>query len=230
MSEILKQIEEYLFTLQDKNYREFQSKLLPNIAKSEIIGVRTNLLRQLAKQFFKQESINIFLHNLPHKYFDENQLHILIVSEIKDFDVCIRETERFLPFINNWATCDMFAPKCFKKNKEKLLPFIYKWIDSQREYSVRFAIGLLMKYFLAEDFKEEYLLKVVSIKREEYYVKMMQAWYIATALAKNYQQSIGILQSPVLDKWTHNRSIQKAIESFRISNEQKEYLKSLKRK
>lgn len=228
MKEIIKQIEEELFALQDKGYKEFQSKLIPNISNNEIIGVRTNLLRQLAKRLIKQESINIFLHDLPHKYFDENQLHIFIVSEIKDFDICIIETERFLPYVNNWATCDMFSPKCFEKNKEQLLPYIYKWTDCSKEYSVRFAIGLLMKYFLAEDFKEEYLNKVVSIKREEYYIKMMQAWYIATALAKNYSQTIGILQKSVLDKWTHNRSIQKAVESFRISNEQKTYLKSLK--
>lgn len=228
MKEIIKQIEEELFTLQDEGYKEFQSKLIPNIAKNEIIGVRTNLLRQLAKRLIKQEYLNFFLHTLPHKYFDENQLHIFIVSEIKDFNICINETEKFLPYVNNWATCDMFSPKCFGKNKEQLLPYIYKWIDSPKEYSVRFAIGLLMKYFLAEDFKEEYLNKVVSIKREEYYIKMMQAWYIATALAKNYSQTIGILQKSVLDKWTHNRSIQKAIESFRISNEQKIYLKSLK--
>lgn len=228
MKEIIKQIEEELFALQDKGYKEFQSKLIPNISKSEIIGVRTNLLRQLAKRLIKQESINIFLHDLPHKYFDENQLHIFIVSEIKDFNICILEAERFLPYVNNWATCDMFSPKCFEKNKEQLLPYIYKWTDSSKEYSVRFAIGLLMKYFLAEDFKEEYLNKVVSIKREEYYIKMMQAWYIATALAKNYSQTISILQKSVLDKWTHNRSIQKAVESFRISDEQKTYLKSLK--
>lgn len=228
MKDIIKQIEEELFALQDKGYKEFQSKLIPNISKSEIIGVRTNLLRQLAKRLIKQESINIFLHNLPHKYFDENQLHIFIVSEIKDFNICILEAERFLPYVNNWATCDMFSPKCFEKNKEQLLPYIYKWTDSSKEYSVRFAIGLLMKYFLAEDFKEEYLNKVVSIKREEYYIKMMQAWYIATALAKNYSQTISILQKSVLDKWTHNRSIQKAVESFRISDEQKTYLKSLK--
>lgn len=228
MKEIIKQIEEELFALQDKGYKDFQSKLIPNISKSEIIGVRTNLLRQLAKRLIKQESINIFLHDLPHKYFDENQLHIFIVSEIKNFDICIIETEKFLPYVNNWATCDMFSPKCFEKNKEQLLPYIYKWADDSKEYCVRFAIGLLMKYFLAEDFKEEYLNKVVSIKREEYYIKMMQAWYIATALAKNYSQTIGILQKSVLDKWTHNRSIQKAVESFRISNEQKTYLKSLK--
>lgn len=228
MKDIIKQIEEELFALQDKGYKEFQSKLIPNISKSEIIGVRTNLLRQLAKRLIKQESINIFLHDLPHKYFDENQLHIFIVSEIKDFNICILEAERFLPYVNNWATCDMFSPKCFEKNKEQLLPYIYKWTDSPKEYSVRFAIGLLMKYFLAEDFKEEYLNKVVSIKREEYYIKMMQAWYIATALAKNYSQTISILQKSVLDKWTHNRSIQKAVESFRISDEQKTYLKSLK--
>lgn len=228
MKDIIKQIEEELFALQDKGYKEFQSKLIPNISKSEIIGVRTNLLRELAKRLIKQESINIFLHDLPHKYFDENQLHIFIVSEIKDFNICILEAERFLPYVNNWATCDMFSPKCFEKNKEQLLPYIYKWTDSSKEYSVRFAIGLLMKYFLAEDFKEEYLNKVVSIKREEYYIKMMQAWYIATALAKNYSQTISILQKSVLDKWTHNRSIQKAVESFRISDEQKTYLKSLK--
>lgn len=228
MKEIIKQIEEELFALQDKGYKEFQSKLIPNISKSEIIGVRTNLLRELAKRLIEQESINIFLHDLPHKYFDENQLHIFIVSEIKDFNICILEAERFLPYVNNWATCDMFSPKCFEKNKEQLLPYIYKWTDSSKEYSVRFAIGLLMKYFLAEDFKEGYLNKVVSIKREEYYIKMMQAWYIATALAKNYSQTISILQKSVLDKWTHNRSIQKAVESFRISDEQKTYLKSLK--
>ena len=218
--DITKEIQDFLFSVKDGDYKNFNSKLIPSIDKEKIIGVRIPVLRKLGKQLIKQDKSNSFLLSLPHSYLEENLLHALIVSEIKDFDSCIKEVEIFLPEINNWAVCDIFFPKCFKTSKDKLPSYINKWLQGNNEYSVRFAIGVMMICFLGEDFKEEYLHKVVSIKRE--------AWYIATALAKNYEQTIRVLQQPVLDKWTHNLSIRKALESFRISNERKDYLRGLK--
>ena len=225
---ITDEIREELFKLQDKKYRDFQSKLIPNVNSDAVIGVRTPELRKLAKKYEKKEDISMFLEVLPHRYFDENQLHAFIISERKDYKRCIEETNRFLPFIDNWATCDQLSPKIFKKNKADLLKEINKWITSSNTYTVRFAIGMLMQHFLDDDFDIKYPKLVAKIKSEEYYINMMIAWYFATALAKQYDKIIPFIENKKLDKWTHNKTIQKSVESNRISKEQKEYLKSLK--
>ena len=222
-------IKEKLFKLQDKKYQEMQYKIIPNIDNSTIIGVRTPELRSFAKELIKQD-YKTFLNELPHKYFDENQLHAFIISEIKDYDECISYINKFLPYVDNWATCDQLSPKVFKKNTDKLLDEIKIWIKSKETYTIRFGIGCLMQYYLDDNFKEEYLNLVSKIKSTEYYVNMMIAWYFATALAKQYDSTIKIIESNKLDLWVHNKTIQKAIESYRITDKQKEYLRSLKRK
>lgn len=222
-------ITDKLFKLQDKKYQEMQFKIIPNIDNSTIIGVRTPEIRKLAKELIK-EDYKSFLKELPHKYFDENQLHAFIISEIKDYNECIDYTNKFLPYIDNWATCDQMSPKVFKKNKDNLLKEIKVWIKSKETYTIRFAIGMLMSYFLDEDFDKKYLELVSKIKSKEYYVNMMIAWYFATALAKQYKDTIIYLENNKLDTWVHNKTIQKAIESYRITNDQKEYLRSLKKK
>ena len=222
-NEIIKRLN----ALQDTKYRDFQSKLIPD-TKAEFIGVRTPELRKLAKELIKEGKTDNFLSVLPHKYFDENQLHAFIISGIKDFDMCVKEVERFLPYVDNWATCDQMSPKVFKKEKKALLPYINKWLKSGKTYTVRFGMGMLMQHFLGEDFAVEYAEKVACVKSDEYYIKMMQAWYFATALAKNYDEVLPFIENKTLEKWTHNKTIQKSIESYRITDEQKAYLKTLK--
>lgn len=217
-----------LFNLQDTKYRDFQSKLIPTSSKDYFIGVRTPELRRLAKKLVKSNNYSSFLEELPHKYFDENQLHGFIISEIKDYDECISYLNRFLPFIDNWATCDQTSPKVFKKNCDKVIKEINKWIKSKKTYTIRFGIGMLMQYFLDDNFDEKYLELVCNIKSNEYYVNMMRAWYFATALAKQYDSTIVYFEDKKLDTWTHGKSIQKAIESYRISEEQKDYLRTLR--
>lgn len=224
------EIQQKLFSMQDIKYRDFQSKLIPTVAYDSVIGVRTPELRKYAKQLEKTEGITEFLKDLPHKYFDENQLHAFLISEIKDFDKCMEEVERFLPYVDNWATCDQMIPKVFKKHRKELLEVVYRWMESDETYTIRFAIGMLMKYFLEEDFQIEYAGKVAAVKSEEYYINMMIAWYFATALSKQYEAIIPFIEGQCLDVWTHNKTIQKAVESYRITNEQKEYLRSLRRK
>ena len=223
-------IKNELFKLQDKKYGEFQTKLIPNIDSNTIIGIRTPELRKLANKLIKDNNYSNFLTQLPHKYFEENQLHAFIISNIKDYDECINYLNEFLPYVDNWATCDQMSPKIFKKNHDKLLKEINIWIKSKETYTIRFGIGMLMQHFLDDDFKSSYLKKVSNIHSKEYYVNMMIAWFFATALAKQYQDTIPYLIDQKLDKWTHNKTIQKAIESYRITNEQKEYLKTLKMK
>ena len=225
---ITDEIRDKLFTLQDKKYRDFQSKLIPTIAIDNVIGVRTPDLRKYAKELSKREDIKDFLNVLPHEYFDENQLHAFIVSEIKDFDLCIQEISRFLPFVDNWATCDQMSPKIFKKHHSELLKYIKEWISSDKTYVVRFAIGMLMEHFLNEDFDIAYPERITKIKSNEYYVNMMIAWYFATALAKQYNLMLPFIENKRLDGWTHNKTIQKAVESNRITEEQKAYLKRFK--
>lgn len=219
-----------LFELQDEKYRNFQSKLIPTINSESIIGVKTPELKTLAKDISKGNEIlrNDFLSNVPHRYFEENQLQAFIISDEKDFDKCIDYLENFLPYIDNWATCDQLCPAIFKKNHSKLLPYINKWINSNYTYTIRFAIKLLMQHFLNEDFKPEYLEMVAKVESSEYYINMMRAWYFATSLAKQYESTITVIQEKRLDIWTHNKTIQKAIESFRITPEQKTYLRSLR--
>ena len=225
---MINQIREELFRMQDEKYRELQKKLIPTADSDAVIGVRTPELRQYAKQLVKNEEITVFLRDLPHRYFDEDQLHAFIVSEIKDYDRCADEVDRFLPYVNNWATCDQMSPKVFRKHRTELLQSVRKWIDSEETYTIRFGIGMLMEHYLDEDFDPAYPETVARIRSEEYYVNMMIAWYFATALAKQYEQIIPFIEDRRLDVWTHNKTIQKAVESYRITPEQKEYLKSLK--
>lgn len=223
-------IRKELKKLQDKGYREMQVTIIPTVDAESIIGVRTPALRQLAKEISKREDISEFLSDLPHKFFEENQLHAFILSGMKDAESCIRLVDEFLPYVDNWATCDQMSPKVFKKHKQLLLKYVDQWIKSDHTYVKRFAIGMLMEHFLDEDFRTSYLTKVSKIRSEEYYVNMMIAWYFATALAKQYEDTLPFIEKQKLDKWTHNKSIQKAVESYRITPEQKEYLKTLKRK
>lgn len=217
-----------LFALQDTQYADFQRRLIPNIAKNSIIGVRTPVLRNYAKKLAMQEDVNIFLSELPHKYFEENQLHAFVILGTKDFEECITKLNVFLPFVDNWATCDQISPKIFKKNREKLFMHIQNWLKDERTYTIRFAIGMLMEHFLDEDFDKQYLDIVAKIRSDEYYVNMMTAWYFATALAKQYNETLPYIEKQLLATWTHNKTIQKAIESYRITAEQKMYLRELK--
>lgn len=229
-----------LFAMQDVQYRDFQSKLIPNVPPDLFIGIRTPDLRKYARELYKEEKdpaagsirqdsfLEAFLEDLPHQYFDENQLHAFVISEEKNFDVCIARIERFLPFADNWATCDQLSPKVFKKNRDALLPCLRKWISSDHTYTVRFAIGMLMQHYLDDAFDPSYPELIASVQSEEYYVRMMIAWYFATALAKQYDAVLPFLEERRLDPWTHNKTIQKAVESYRITPEQKTYLRSLK--
>lgn len=219
-----------LFLMQDAEYKKFQAKLIPTVNPDVIIGVRTPNLRKYAKELFKTPDAAAFLKELPHKYYEENCLHAFITECIKDYETALFETERFLPYIDNWATCDTFVPKVFKKNTDALLKPIKKWLKSKEIYTVRYAIGLLMGLYLDEKFEPEQLRLVAGVKSEEYYVNMMIAWYFATALAKQYDSAISYIPDKKLDKWVHNKTIQKAIESRRISAETKDYLRTLKMK
>lgn len=225
---ISKIIRDKLFELQDLDYRAFQSNLTPSITEEDIIGVRTPVLRNFAKEMVKDPDIDAFFKDLPHKYYDENNMHGFMLSLIKDFDEVIRLLDEFLPYVDNWATCDMMRPKVFAKHKKELLPHIYRWMESENTYTVRFAIEMLMTYYLDEDFDLEYPRRISKIRSEEYYINMMIAWYFATALAKQYDAILPFFVSPCMDKWTHNKAIQKARESYRVTAEQKEYLNTLK--
>lgn len=225
---ILDEIRNELFKMQYTAYRDFNSKLIPAVDKESMIGVRTPELRKYAKQLAKREDIEEFLHSLPHKYFDENQLHAFIVSEIKDFKSCVDKVNGFLPYIDNWATCDQLSPKVFKKHHKELIAYIKEWLESDKVYTLRFGIGMLMEHFLDEDFDIMYPETVLNIRSDEYYVNMMIAWYFATALAKRYESILPFIEKRSLDIWTHNKAIQKAVESYRISKERKTYLKELK--
>ena len=222
-------IKEELFALQDSSYADFQAKLTPNIPRELIIGVRVPEARKLAKRLAREAEASQFLKGLPHEYYDENMLHGLLLSEMKNYDACIAAVEAFLPFVDNWAVCDIMSPKIFRKHKTALLEKIKEWSASEKTYTCRFGIEILMSYFLDEDFKPAYLEIPVSVHSEEYYVQMMIAWFFATALAKQWDTTIKYIEDQRLDPWTHNKAIQKARESQRITPEQKEYLKSLKR-
>ena len=230
MSGITDEIRAELFKLQDVKYRDFQVKLIPGKDIETMIGVRTPDLRKYAKALSKKDNIEEFLNDLPHKYFDEDQLHAFIVSEMKDYEKCMEETEKFLPYVDNWATCDQMSPKVFKKHKGELLDLIQKWLKSDKTYTVRFGIGMLMEHYLSEDFDNQHLEKVASIESDEYYLNMMIAWYFATALAKQYDYAVKYLENDRLQKWTHNKTIRQAVESYRITPEQKSYLKTLVKK
>lgn len=223
------EIQKELFSLQDKGYMKFLSKLTPNVSEDTIIGVRIPEIRKLAKKLVKNNEYEDFLKELPHKYYDENLLHGAIISESKNFEKCIKLLDNFLPFVDNWAVCDTISPKIFKKYKKELIEKIKEWSQSDKTYTCRFGVEMLMTHFLDEDFKKEYLEVVADIHSEEYYVKMVVAWFFATALAKQWDYAVIYLEDNRLDVWVHNKTIQKARESLRISLEKKEYLKKLKR-
>ncbi|MBR5641919.1 MAG: DNA alkylation repair protein [Firmicutes bacterium] len=225
---VAREIRDALFAAQDKDYRDFQKNLIPGYDTDRMIGVRTPQLRALAKEFGKRADIQEFLDDLPHDYFDENQIHAFILEGIKNFDACMASVEVFLPYVDNWATCDQLSPKVFRKDKAKLLDHIRSWLKSDKPFTVRFGTGMLMQHFLDEDFDPSYPEMVAQLRSDEYYVNMMTAWYFATALAKQYDAVLPYLEGQRLAPWTHNKSIQKAIESRRITPEQKEYLRSLK--
>lgn len=221
---------ERLTSMQDEKYKQFHCKLMPTVNPDTVIGIRVPALRKLAKELYGTAEAEAFLSELPHNYYDENNLHAYLIALIKDYDICIAEVERFLPYIDNWATCDGLSPKVFKKHLPELLEHIQVWIASEETYTVRFAIGMLMQFYLDDTFDAQYLKIVASVKSEEYYVNMMIAWYFATALSKQYDATLPYLQTNQLSVWTHNKTIQKAIESYRITDAQKVYLKGLKRK
>ena len=225
---ITEEIRTELFNMQDEKYRDFQAKLIPTVEADTIIGVRTPLLRKYAGQLLKRDDLQEFLSDLPHKYFDENQLHAFILSGMKDYEKCVNEVNKFLPFVDNWATCDQMSPKVFKKHRQELTGSIKVWLKSKETYTIRFGVGMLMEHFLDDDFDLKYPEAVSKIRSDEYYVNMMTAWYFATALAKQYESVLPYIEDIKLDAWTHNKAIQKAVESYRITDEQKAYLKSLK--
>lgn len=217
-----------LMELQDLSYRDFHAKLIPNIEKEKIIGIRTPDLRNFAKDLSKTNDGIDFLNTLPHFYYEENNLHAFLIERIKDYDTALLKCKEFLPYIDNWATCDSFKPVAFKKNKDKLINEIMLWLKSDKTYTIRYAIGLLMSLYLDDDFNEEYFLTVSEIRSDEYYVNMMIAWYFATALSKQYESAISYITEFRLDVWTHNKAIQKSLESRRIDLDKKTFLKSLK--
>lgn len=223
-----KSYQKRLFELRDVEYASFQAKLTPTVPFELFIGVRVPKVRLLARELLKNPGYETFLEELPHKYYDENMLHGLLISGISDFDKCVSLVDRFLPYVDNWAVCDIMSPKVFAKHKSELLVKIREWASSDDVYTCRFGLEMLMKYFLDEDFKPAYLKIVAAVKGDDYYVKMMVAWFFATALAKQWDASIPYIENRKLAAWTHNKTIQKAIESFRITDEQKKYLRTLK--
>ena len=222
------EIQKRLFALQDEKFRDFNAALMPTVEKSTTIGVRTPELRKLARELYGTKEAEAFMAALPHVYFEENNLHGFLIELLKDYDACVEELERFLPFVDNWATCDLMSPKVFRKHKAELLGKIRTWIASGETYTVRFGMKMLMDNYLDGDFDTEYPELVASVVSEEYYVRMMQAWYFATALAKQHKAVLPFIEEKRLETWTHNKAIQKAIESRRVSDEQKTYLRSLK--
>ena len=224
----MKDLQKELIKLSDPKYALFQSKLTPNVDQNLFIGVRVPTLRKFAKDYIKRDEALSFLNELPHKYYDENMLHGLLISELEDINTVYECLDKFLPYVDNWAVCDIMSPKILKKDKKLLYTYISKWIKSKHTYTVRFAIEMLMSFYLDKDFKEEYLTLVANVHSDEYYINMMIAWFFATALTKKWVETIPYIENKVLDKWVHNKTIQKAIESYRITDKNKDYLRTFK--
>ena len=227
MAELTK-LQKQLFELQDLKYRDFHSKLMPETDKETVIGIRTPVLRKFAKEFAGTSEAEAFLRHLPHRYYEENNLHMMLITGIKDYEKCMEEIQRFLPCIDNWATCDYPAPKCFARHKDQVLEEAKRWISSGETYVIRYGIGMLMRLFLDEDFSSEYLEMAAAVQSQEYYVNMMIAWYFATALAKQWDATVPYIEQHKLSDWVHRKTVQKAVESYRITPEQKEYLKGFR--
>lgn len=228
---VAEQIQKELFAMQDLKYRDFHAKLIPTVERETVIGVRVPELRKYSRKLFQTqpESVESFMKELPHTYYEENNVHAFCIEQIKDYEECVEKLDAFLPYVDNWATCDMMAPKVFKKHLPELKEKIRQWLASGETYTIRFAIGMLMKHYLEEEFQPEYPALVAQVQSQEYYVKMMAAWYFATALAKQYEVILPYIEENRLEMWTHNKTIQKAVESNRITPQQKAYLKTLKR-
>ena len=227
MAELTK-LQKQLFELQDLKYRDFHSKLMPETDKETVIGIRTPVLRKFAKEFAGTSEAEAFLRQLPHRYYEENNLHMMLITGIKDYEKCMEEIQRFLSCIDNWATCDYPAPKCFARHKDQVLEEAKRWISSGETYVIRYGIGMLMRLFLDEDFSSEYLEMAAAVQSQEYYVNMMIAWYFATALAKQWDATVPYIEQHKLSDWVHRKTVQKAVESYRITPEQKEYLKGFR--
>lgn len=227
MAELTK-LQKQLFELQDLKYRDFHSKLMPETDKETVIGIRTPVLRKFAKEFAGTSEAEAFLRQLPHRYYEENNLHMMLITGIKDYEKCMEEIQRFLPCIDNWATCDYPTPKCFARHKDQVLEEAKRWISSGETYVIRYGIGMLMRLFLDEDFSSEYLEMTAAVQSQEYYVNMMIAWYFATALAKQWDATVPYIEQHKLSDWVHRKTVQKAVESYRITPEQKEYLKGFR--
>ncbi len=221
-------IQSELLSMRDEKYKQFSSKLTPSVDPNSMIGIRIPALRQYAKRLARDGRADAFLELLPHEYFEENNLHAFLIEQIADVDICIREIDRFLPYIHNWATCDSLRPKCLVKHTDALLTKIFEWLDSPHEYAVRFAIECLMLYFLGDNFDTSHLERVANIDREEYYIKMMVAWYFATALAKQWDQTLCFITEHRLDPWTHAKTVKKACESYRLTDRQKQILRQFR--
>lgn len=229
----MQEITEQLITMKDEVYKNFHGKLMPTINPDSILGVRVPLLRKFSNQLNKnlsKEEIERFMNELPHRYYEENNIHAFLIEKINDYDECIAALDNFLPFVDNWATCDMMNPKIFKKNTRKLFDKIEEWMSSSHVYTIRFGIGMLMRFYLDDNFSTQYLDMTANVVSDEYYVNMMKAWFFATALAKQYEATLPYIQHNRLDIWSHNKAIQKAIESFRVPKEHKDELRSYKRK
>jgi len=221
-------LQERLFELQDLDYRAFHSRLIPNVAPEQVIGVRTPALRKLTRAFAKEPEAAVFMRTLPHAYYEENCVHGFLIEQIQNFDSCIAALDAFLPYVDNWATCDLMSPKVLKTNLSGLLPHIRRWISSNHTYTIRFGMLLLLRYYLDEVFESAYLELVADVCHEDYYVRMMQAWFFAEALVKQKKAALPWLEQQRLEPWTHNKAIQKAVESFRITPEEKAYYKTLR--
>ena len=228
MCETEQYVQKRLFELADESYRDFHARLIPTVDKAKIIGVRTPVLRKFANEFAQSQKVAEFLDILPHKYYDEDNLHGFLLEKIKDYDELIMRLDRFLPYVDNWATCDLISPKIFAKSKERLKADALRWMDSDGTYTVRFGIGCLMRHYLDDDFDISLAKSVADIRSGEYYINMMRAWYFATALAKQYDAILPFFERQQLEKWTNNKAIQKAKESFRLTSEQKSELNQYK--
>ncbi len=223
-----RELKNLLVNLSDEKFKKFNSSLIPNIDPESVIGVKTPHLRKIAKELYKSGEYTDFLRYIPHKYFEENQIQAFVIAEIRDFDTCLKEIERFLPFIDNWATCDQLSPKIFSKHKKELIEYIRIWINSDHTYTIRFAVNMLMRHYLDSDYDPAYSDMVAEICHTDYYVNMVRAWYFATGLVKQKEHILPYIENNVLDIWTHNKTIRKAIESFRVNAETKDYLRLLK--
>lgn len=219
-----------LFDLRDADYAAFCAKLTPTLAAARIIGVRTPQLRKLARELYASPERESFMDSLPHEYYEENNLHAFFIEQTDDYGACVAALERFLPYVDNWATCDLLSPKMFRRHLPALLPEIERWLESGKTYTVRFGLEMLMSFYLDDAFEAQYLALAAGVQSGEYYVNMMIAWFFATALAKQYDAALPYIQQGRLAPWVHNKTIQKAVESYRITPEQKDYLRTLRLK